>query len=222
LVLVAFFACLVPSIASAQTTVQGQIIIQEQTPTTSTAPPPQAQAYGQPVMVTPTPPMATPPQPQCPAGSVMQVDAYGRPQCMVETTRHRVSGGLLGGGIGLFAGFWVASIVTGLVEGVALSFGCAFSSGCSAGSPGDVIAWGFVPLIGPLVQLAYFPGVTDSGLYAWHIVESAVQIGGLVMLIFGAIGEDVTELTPVGATYAMHLRPIATPTTAGLSFDVTF
>jgi hypothetical protein len=141
---------------------------------------------------------------------------------MMETTHHRVIGGLLGGGIGLLAGGWALSIVTGLVESVALAFGCAISSGvCSAGDPSAVLGWGFVPLIGPLVELAYFPGSTDSGLYAWHIVESAIQIGGLIMLIFGAIGEEVTEMQPIQG-YALNISPMITSSTTGLAATLSF
>jgi hypothetical protein len=209
-------ACLLPEVASAQTTVQGQIIIQEAPPSTSVAPAPQAQVYAQPVMVAPQ----QQPQMQCPVGSTLAVDAYGRPQCMMETTRHRVIGGLLGGGIGLLAGGWVLSIVTGLVESVALAFGCAFG-GCSSGDSSSVLGWGFVPLIGSLVQLAYFPGSADTGLYAWHITESVLQIGGLIMLIFGAIGEETTEMTPVQG-YALNVQPIVTGSSAGLAATLTF
>jgi hypothetical protein len=222
-----------PVLASAQTTVQGQIIIQEATPSTATPPPPQAQVYVAPpptaspqsVYVTPS----APGQMQCPAGSIAQVDRFGRPVCMMETTHHRISGGLLGGGIGLLAGGWVLTWVSGLVVGVGGAVGCGLSSSFSSTSCGwtssgvnSFFDWGWVPLLGPWVQMGYLWNNADAGMYAWLGFEGLLQAGGLLMLIFGAIGSDVTEYQPVAPGYAFRVSPMLGATTQGLSAELRF
>lgn len=204
--------CLMPSVAAAQ-----GVVIQEEstTPAPILGTPAEASVY-----VTADPVVA---QPSCPMGTSMLIDSYGRTTCVQEVTRHRAIGGLLGGGIGLLVGGYVLSWITGLVEGLAFTFhACFASSGCvAAGDSGAVIGWGFVPLIGSLVELAYFPPNVDAGVYAWNIVESALEIGGLIMLIFGAIGEDVTETVPAGG-FAFHMQPMITGTAQGLGATLTF
>jgi len=204
--------CLMPSVAAAQ-----GVVIQEEptTPAPILGTPAEASVY-----VTPGPIAA---QPTCPAGTSTLIDSYGRTTCVQEVQRHRAIGGLLGGGIGLLVGGYVLSWITGLVEGLAFTFTTCFSSvGCvSSGDSGAVIGWGFVPLIGSLVELGYFPPNVDAGVYAWNIVESALQIGGLIMLIFGAIGEDVTETVPAGS-FAFHMQPMITGTAQGLGATLTF
>ncbi len=221
LVLVALSSWVLPSLASAQTTVQGQIIIQEATPTTSAAPP-QGQVYVVPQSDYITPPMAA--QPQCPAGASVEMDRWGRPVCMMEVQRHRVIGGLLGGGIGLLAGGWVVSWVSGIVVTVGGAFACFVPSGCgwtSSGASSAFFNWGWAPLIGPWVQMGYLWDNADGGMYAWLAVEGLLQAGGLVMLIFGALGEDSIQLEPVPG-YAVHVRPMISASTQGLSADVRF
>jgi hypothetical protein len=221
--LVAVLASLaLPSLASAQTTIQGQIIIQEATPSTTTAPPPQATVYAAPPTTSPQSVYVTPGAPaqmQCPAGAVMQADRYGRTACMIETTRHRISGGLLGGGIGMLAGGWVASIFTTLFTGIVFSFGT--SSAYTSSDLNNYVTFGFIPLIGPWVQMGFLPGSTDTGAYVWYAFEGLLQVGGLIMLIFGAIGEDAVEYTPAPG-YAFNLRPMISPTVQGLSAELRF
>ena len=229
LVLVVASLFVAPSPAAAQTTIQGQIIIQEATPSTTTAPPPQAQVYAEPpptaapqsAYVSPSGPAQTG---GCPVGSVVQMDRYGRPMCMIETTRHRVSGGLLGAGIGILVGGWALEIVSSLVVGVGGVVGCAFGSSRCWGASSDASAffnWGFVPLIGPWVEMGYLWPNADGGIYAWLAIEGLLQAGGLVMLIFGALGSDVTDYEPAPG-YAFHVRPMITASTTGLSAELTF
>lgn len=214
-----------PGLASAQTTVQGQIIIQEATPSQTTpAPPPPG--YG-------TPPpqtgyvVATPPQqaqPQCPAGSQLMPDRRGTLRCMAEMETHRVSGGLLGGGIGLLAGGWVLEIVTTLVTTVGGAIGCAVSAGCSWITSGnfDTYSWsGYVPLIGPWIQMATLWNNADGGMYGWLAAEGLIQLGGLTMIIFGAIGEDSVEWQPV-AGLDIQFAPMLSGTTQGVSATARF
>lgn len=216
---------LAPSSASAQTTVQGQIIIQEAQPSTTTAaPPPQAQAYGVPVAQDVYVQPQMPAQPQCPMGSAMGVDSRGRPGCVVEVTRHRVIGGLLGGGIGLLVGGWVISGVFGTIATVGGAVGCALASGCSwttSGYSSAFLDWGWVPILGPWVQMGYLWENADGGMYAWLAVEALLQAGGLTMLIFGALGEDVTQFEPAQG-YVLNFRPIVSPTVQGVSAQLTF
>lgn len=223
LVLAGLTSCLLPGLASAQTTVQGQIIIQEAAPTTSAAPPPQAQAYGQPVYQQPAQVYVQPQQttPQCPVGAQLQVDQYGRQGCVMETTRHHVSGGLLGGGIGLLAGGWVISGVSGLFAALFGSVGCAFGGSGSCFDASAFMGWGWIPVIGPWGQMGYVWPNADTGMYAWLAIEGALQAAGLVMLIFGAVGEDSVELTPVPG-YAIRIQPMLSATTQGLSAEMRF
>ncbi len=227
LVFAVLSSCVLPSIAAAQTTVQGQIIIQEVPSTSAAPPPPQAQVY----VTTPTPQPqsvyvtpSAPAQPQCPAGSQLQVDAYGRATCMVETTRHHISGGLLGGGIGLLAGGWLLTWVTGTIVVVGGAVGCGLGGGCSWTSDGSASAffnWSWVPVLGPWVEMGYLWPNADVGMFAWLAVEGLIQAGGLVMLIFGAIGEDSVVLEPAPG-YALRVSPMVTASAQGLSAELTF
>lgn len=230
LLVLALVSCFFPALASAQATVQGQIIIQEATPSTSAPPPPQAQVYVQPqpapqsVYVTPGVPQAT----QCPVGATMEVDRWGRQRCMVTVTRHGINGGLLGGGIGLLAGGWVASWFTGLVVTVFGAVGCAFSgsvgsSSCAwtSSTADNFWAWSWVPVLGPWVQMGYTWNNADVGIYAWLAVEGLLQAGGLTMLIFGALGEEQTVLEPAPG-YALSIQPIVSPSVQGLSARLSF
>ncbi len=223
LVLMLVALSLAPSLAAAQT-VQGQIIITEVPQQTGPTVPP-GYAPQQQVMVAPQvqvqPQVQVAPQMACPPGSMLSPDRYGRPACMEEYTHHHIIGGLLGGGIGLFAGGWVASILTTAVTGLIGAFGAAFGSGYSASDLNTYFTFGYVPIIGPWVQMGFAPPNTDGGLYAWLAVEGLLQAGGLTMLIFGAIGEEVTDFRPV-AGVDVHLRPILSASTQGLSATVTF
>jgi hypothetical protein len=207
----------VPTLASAQTTIQGQIIIQEAQPQQQTVAP-QAQVYAQPqpqsVYVAPTAPAGV----QCPPDTIAQPDRFGRTVCMREVTRHRVSGGLLGGGIGMFVGGWVLSGITGLVVGVA---GAVSSTSWATGSAGDFITWSWIPILGPWANMAMMWRDADPGFYAWLAFEGLLQAGGLTMLIFGAIGEDVTDYEPI-AGVDLHLRPILGMTTQGIEATLNF
>jgi len=165
-----------------------------------------------------------PVQPQCPEGSFMQVDRYGRPGCMVEVPHHRISGGLLGGGIGLFAGGWVLSWISGTVVTVGGAVGCALASGCTwtaSGTSNSFFDWGWVPILGPWVEMGLLWENADGGMYAWLAIEGLIQAGGITMLIFGAIGEDVMELEPAQG-YVLNFRPMISTTMQGVSAQLTF
>jgi hypothetical protein len=209
---------LAPSAASAQT-VQGQIIITEVPPTGPTVPP--GYAPQQQVMAPQQQVVVAPPQQQmgCPPGSTLMPDRWGRPACMAEVTGHRIIGGLLGGGIGLLAGGYVASIFTTLFTGIV----GAFSTGGSytADSLNNYVTFGFIPIIGPWVQLGFAPPFADTGLYVWLAVEGLLQAGGLTMIIFGALGEDYTEFRPI-AGLDLRLQPILSASTQGVSATLSF
>lgn len=214
---------LVSSVASAQT-VQGQIIIQEVQPTTTSAPPPQAQVYASPptdsVYVTP----AAPQQMTCPADAQLRVDEYGRQVCMQEVPRHHISGGLLGGGIGLLAGGWLISWISGTVVVVGGAVGCGIGGGCAwtaGGASSAFFNWSWVPIIGPFVQMGYTWENADAGIYAWLAFEGLLQAGGLVMLIFGALGEETIEYQPVPG-YALRVMPMVSASTQGISAELRF
>lgn len=209
---------LAPSLASAQT-IQGQIIITEVPQAGPTVPP----GYAPQVMVAPqvvTPQVAVQPQLSCPPGTTLSPDRYGRPVCMEEYTRHRVSVGLLGGGIGMLAGGYLGSVLTTAISGLIGAFSVG-SSGYSSSDLNNYFIFGYIPIIGPWVQLGFVPPNTDGGLYAWLVVEGLLQAGGLTMLIFGAIGDEVVDYRPI-AGVEVHLRPMLSASTQGLSATVTF
>ncbi len=214
-----FLVLLAPSIASAQT-VQGQIVIQEVPPSGPAVPP--GYAPQQQVIVAPiAPQVVVPPQQQvaCPPGSTLSPDRWGRVVCMQEVTRHRVSGGLLGGGIGMFAGGYVISIFTTLFTGIIGAFGTGVSY--TRDALDNYVTFGFIPLIGPWVQMGFVPPFADEGLYAWLAFEALLQAGGLTMLIFGALGEEYTSFEPI-AGVDLQLRPMLSATAQGLITTATF
>jgi hypothetical protein len=214
LLLSAVIFSLAPSLGSAQT-IQGQIIITEVPPSGPTVPPGYVQAPQPQVVVAPVAPQVVQmqqPQMSCPPGSTMSPDRYGRPVCMEEVTRHR--------GIGMLAGGYVASVFTTLFTGIIGAFSTG-SSGYTVSDLDNYVTFGFIPLIGPFVQLGFVPPFADEGLYAWLVVEGLLQAGGLTMLIFGAIGEEYTDFRPI-AGVDVHLRPMLSASTQGLSATVTF
>ncbi|MBX7192707.1 MAG: hypothetical protein K1X94_11645 [Sandaracinaceae bacterium] len=209
--------------ASAQVVIQGEV----------TAQPDQGQVQGN-VVVTQTPPpayggytdapaggYAVQPQqvaPQCPAGAQMMPNRWGQPVCMHEVTSHRVSGGLLGGGIGLLAGGYVLEVFVTLFSGIV----GAFSTGpdYTAEQLNNYVTFGFIPVIGPWVQLGFAPPFADTSLYAVLVLEALAQAGGIVMIVFGVMGEDVTEWRPV-AGLDLRVRPMLGQTN-GLSAELRF
>ena len=165
------------SLASAQ-----GVIIQ---PAYQTAPP-QQQQY-----VAPAPVYAQPQYGgvQCPPDSTLQPDRRGIARCMRLESGHRVIWGLAGAGIGLLAGGYVLEILT-----------TAFSSLSTSFSRRDTyVGWGYVPLIGPWVQMGDLPPGTSSPMYVLLTFEGLLQAAGLVMIIIGAVGEDYEEYRPIAA-----------------------
>ena len=156
--------------------------------------------------------------PQCPAGAQMMPNRWGQPVCMHEVTSHRVSGGLLGGGIGLLAGGYVLEVFVTLFSGIV----GAFSTGpdYTAEQLNNYVTFGFIPVIGPWVQLGFAPPFADTSLYAVLVLEALAQAGGIVMIVFGVMGEDVTEWRPV-AGLDLRVRPMLGQTN-GLSAELRF
>jgi hypothetical protein len=213
----ATFVGLCAAPASAQTTIQGQIMIQEAGPTTTVAPPPAPQASAYVVS-------APPPSSACPEGSQLMPNRHGQMTCMAEMERHHVIGGLLGGGIGLLAGGWLVEIISTLVTTIGGAVSCAASFGCSWATSGNfsTYSWsGYVPLIGPWIQMGTLWNNADGGMYAWLAVEGLLQAGGLTMLIFGALGEDVMEWQPI-AGLDLQLAPALSATSQGLAVTGRF
>lgn len=186
--------------------------------------PPEAAAYATPATPTPAPVvvsapgarLASPPPPPtfaCPGGSQQVNDAYGRPTCVTERRVHAVDGVWLGLGIGALAGGYVALYVGTLVT--------TSASGSFGRYSGDYTLWGDVPLLGPWVQMGYFPDHTDAGQYVWNSFVGLLEIAGLVALIYGAIGEERVEMRPLPG-YVLRVTPILGTTTAGLAATLTF
>lgn len=193
------------------TQVQGNVVIQ------GTTPPGYGSSYVDPNAGY-AQPMQVQPQMQCPAGAQLMPNRWGQPQCMQQVPVHRMSGGLLGGGIGLLAGGYVVEIFTTLFTGIL----GAFSTGpeYSAESLNAYVSWGFVPVLGPFVQMGYAPPFADTGLYVVLALEGLAQIGGIVMIVFGVIGEDALEWRPI-AGLDLQVRPMLGQTN-GVMADLRF
>lgn len=188
--------------------VQGNVVVQT-TPTYAEQPTyvQQPAAYAQPVA------------PQCPAGAQLMPNRWGQSVCMHEVQSHRVSGGLLGGGIGLLAGGYVVEVFVTLFSGIV----GAFSTGPDYTSDqlSNYVTWGFIPVLGPWVQMGFAPPFADSSLYAVLALEALAQAGGIVMIVFGVMGEDVVEWRPIGGL-DLRVRPVLGQTTQGVVADLRF
>jgi len=193
------FALSVPCGAAAQ----GVII----TPAYTT-PSPAPQPYVQAPVVSYTPGYAAT---QCPDGSSPQPDRRGIMRCMHLVSGHRVSWGLAGAGIGMLAGGWIAEILT-----------TAFSTLDSRfSSRSDYVGWGYVPIVGPWVQMTDLPPDTNSSYYLWLGFEALLQDAGLILLICGLVGEDYEEYRPIAAG-DVRVRPIVSATVQGLGISGVF
>jgi hypothetical protein len=148
---------------------------------------------------------AQPMQPQCPPPAQLMPNRWGQSVCMQQVQTHRVSGGLLGGGIGLLAGGYVVQVFTTLFTGIV----GAFSTGpdYSVDALNNYVTFGFIPVIGPWVQMGYAPPFADTSLYVVLALEALAQAGGIVMIVFGVMGEDVMEWRPI-ADLDLRVRPM--------------
>ncbi len=227
LVAVASFTLFFGSRASAQVIIQGEVTaqpapqgqqVQGNVIIQGTAPAGYGSTYTDPNAVYAQPIQAQPIQPQCPAGAQLMPNRWGQGVCMHEVPVHRVIGGLLGGGIGLLAGGYVVEIFTTLFTGII----GAFSTGSeySVESLNSYVGWGFVPVFGSFVQMGFAPPFADTSLYVVLALESLVQIGGIVMIVFGVMGEDATEWRPI-AGLDLQVRPLLGQTN-GVMADLRF
>jgi hypothetical protein len=187
-----------PSLAHAQ----GVII----TPSYTT-PAPQQQVYA------PAPTYAAPygTALQCPADATLQPDRRGIMRCMRLESGHRTGWGFAGSGIGLMAGGWLIEILT-----------TAFSSLDSDFAHRDTyMGWGFVPLVGPWVQMTDVPSGTLSSYYVWLGFEGLLQDVGLVLFIVGLAGEDYEEYRAIAAG-DVRVRPVMSASMQGLMIEGAF
>lgn len=191
--------------ASAQAVVTGTITTDDGTASGSIMVPIAPPGYGAPVAVAPAPPA-------CPPELVCQMGPDGRLHGYRTVTRHHVNGGLLGGGIGMFAGAYVLNIFGTLLGTLAISVS-------SGGDPGSYLGWGFVPIVGPIAQMFYVGG-NDWMIPILAVIE-AVEVGGLIMAIFGQIGSEEEELEMVTGV-DWRVMPYASPDGAGLGASLRF
>ncbi|GAB4111935.1 MAG: hypothetical protein OHK0013_48030 [Sandaracinaceae bacterium] len=183
--------------------VQGQVVIQDANPQTVYAQPTVPDGYAaQPQGYAVAP---QPIAPACPPPAQMMPDRWGRQRCMQEVTAHRVSGGLIGGGAGIFAGGYVLQVFVTLFSGIVGAFDT--SGAYTADQLSNYVNWGFVPVLGPWVQMGFAPPFADGSLYAFLALEALMQAGGITMMVFGFIGEDVTEWRPI-AGVDLEVRPM--------------
>lgn len=195
---------LAPSLASAQST--GVIISPAYT-----TPPPQQQVYVAPaqgyVQAAPSYGGGI----QCPEDATLQPDRRGVARCMRFESGHRVSWGFAGAGIAMVAAGWLIEILT-----------TAFSSLDGRFASRDTyIGFGYVPLIGPWVQMTDLPPATSSPMYVWLGFEGLVQDLGLVFLIVGLVGEDYEEYRPLAAR-EVRVRPMMSASVQGLTLEGAF
>jgi hypothetical protein len=209
--------------AAAQVVIQGEVSIQPvPAPPTVVVAPPTPQPYVQtPAYVEPAYVQAPAVAPQCPPGAVPSADRWGRPVCMAEVTRHRVNGGMLGAGIGMFAGGYVLQIISSVVSATTFVISDALDVGYPRANYDAYVDWGWVPILGPWVQMGYLPSYVDTGYYAWLAFEGLLEAGGIVLAVFGIIGEDYTDYRPI-AGLDLSVRPLLGQNAQGVSATLRF
>lgn len=187
------------------------VVVPQQQPEATPPPPPQ-QAPGGYVVVQPAQPQSyvvqTQPQQQVYAQPVQQRQP-------VEVTHTRIRWGLVGPGIGLFAGGWVANWLTGAVGTLAVAFS-------GSDSTGDYFGWSWVPVVGPWVNAAIAGNQGFDELMGVHILWGVLQTGGLLMCILGTVlQEETTEIRYVqGDGPQIAVLPWADANGAGASVSV--
>ena len=126
-------------------------------------------------------------------------------------------GGVIGGGIGLLAGGYVANIV---ISGI----GAIFIAAGDAITEEDTIADEFfysslVPVLGPWIQLGIMQSYGYEGWAPWMIINGVLQAGGLTMIILGA---TLTTRVAVHADLGNGVELAFTPALTGGRATLTF
>jgi len=147
----------------------------------------------------------------CPGDAILQPDRHGVMRCMRLERGHRVIWGLAGAGIGLLAGGWVWSILTTSISSLLDEFEHRQT----------YVGWGFVPIVGPWVQMTDLPPGVQSSYYAYLSLEGLLQDAGLILLIAGLVGEDAEEYRPIAAGEA-RVRPVFGASTQGFVVEGAF
>jgi hypothetical protein len=147
----------------------------------------------------------------CPDGSAPQPDRRGVLRCMHLVSGHRVTWGLAGSGIGLLAGGWVIEILTTVFSSIDSRFG----------TRDDYVGWGYVPLVGPWIQMTDLPPATMASYSVWLGFEGLLQDAGLLLLIFGIVGEDYEAYQPIAAG-ELRVRPMLSGTMQGVTLQGAF
>jgi hypothetical protein len=107
---------------------------------------------------------------------------------------------------------WAANILMSTLAAFALSLG---------GSPdaGGIFGWGFVPVVGPWVQMAYYQ---DSGWQTFWGVMGGLQTLGLTMIVLGAVLRTREPVIALGEGRSLALAPSLSPNDVGLNAALTF
>lgn len=226
---VALLALMVLSVcarADAQV-ITGEVVITTPPPDDTLPPPPSTAPAG----TVPPPPASG--VAYIPPGSTPSSGAYAPPGSVAyvpaEIPRERrvIDWSIVGTGIGLFAGGWLATWISTVVwydrTTHCTSTGW-FSYSCThdGGPGGDGLAWSFLPVIGPWLMLTD-PYLDTPGEIAFPIIAGIVQDVGLIMLIVGLVTQT-TETVMVEARRSGDWRigGGATPGSAYGTFDLTF
>jgi hypothetical protein len=116
----------------------------------------------------------------------------------------RMRRGLLGGGIGLFAGFYATSALIG-----AINIDTArYCSGCNTGVPGAL----FIPVFGPLVDLAAGRSAVAS---FFLVMDFMGQVAGVTMAALGLALPKVVLVRNDLASVSPTLEPVFMGTGVG-------
>ncbi len=139
---------------------------------------PQACPPGQPCVVV-VPQDQTQAQPVQPVqGQVVQGYAPVQQRQAVEVRRTRMRWGMIGAGIGLTVGGWIANWLTAIPAQFAIT---------GESRRDQYVGWSYLPWIGPFVDAGYMSDETDNGLFALHLLYGIMQSAGLLLCILGTV-----------------------------------
>lgn len=145
----------------------------------------------------------------------------------VPRTRRVIDWGLVGSGIGLFAGGWLATWITTAVwydrTTHCTSTGWwSYSCTHEGGPGGEGLAWSFLPVLGPWLMLTD-PYLDTPGEIAFPIIAGLVQDVGLVLMIVGlATMHDEMVMEEVRRAGDVRFSANASPSSAYAGLDVVF
>ena len=222
---IASASLLVPLTAHAQYNAQVQVQVQPYQP--------QGQVYVQQQVAPPPPPNAvagdgqyvTPMQQQTQQTYVPQSVAMSGPRVLrdwqpgepIPPGYHpatRVRGSMIGGGVGMFGGAYLISVLVAAIGEDAHS-SCYSSTGCT-----NSAAPLFIPVVGPFITM----GNTDSATAdVFLVVDGLLQAAGVAMFIYGvAVPKTVLVRNDLGKVKFNPPMPFVGKNSAGIGLSGSF